>query len=278
MLLYQARQLEYLHVEGVNMPWDPTMYLTYTTYRLRPALDLINRIPLEQPNLIVDLGCGVGDITRQLRIRWPEARIIGVDSSKEKLDKASQGDPEIEWRLGDIEDWSPGEPVDLLFSNSSLNSLEKHDKLFPTLISWIKPGGVFAVQMPRNFAEPAFSAIYKTAREGPWSKKLENFIRPEPCKSPHFYWELLHSYFRMTEIWETIYLQVMEGDNPVADFVLDSSLKKFIEVLDYSERLAFEEAYKQKIKGAYPPGEDGKTLFSNRRVFILGIKNEIYEP
>lgn len=61
--------------------WDPSQYLKFADHRLRPALDLLARIPAERPGTVVDLGCGAGNVTRHLRRRWPEARIIGVDNS-----------------------------------------------------------------------------------------------------------------------------------------------------------------------------------------------------
>lgn len=256
------------------MPWDPVQYLAYSNYRVRPALDLINRVPLESPTLIVDLGCGVGDITRQLRFHWPEARIVGLDSSAEKLERAEQADQSIEWRLADIEDWSPRTPIDLLFSNSTLHWLDRHEILFPKLLSWVAPNGVFAVQMCRNFMAPSHSSIYRTAREGPWSERLEKLIRDEPCKSPEFYWELLSAELRSLDIWETTYLQVMEGENPVADFLQQSWLSKFLEALDIEEQFAFDEACRQRIKSAYPERADGKTLYPYRRLFMVAQKGD----
>ena len=46
------------------MPWDPAQYLAFGDHRLRPALDLIQRITLDRPATIVDLGCGAGNVTR----------------------------------------------------------------------------------------------------------------------------------------------------------------------------------------------------------------------
>jgi trans-aconitate 2-methyltransferase len=38
------------------MTWDPAQYLRYAGERLRPALDLMARVPLTAPRTIVDLG------------------------------------------------------------------------------------------------------------------------------------------------------------------------------------------------------------------------------
>lgn len=254
------------------MPWDPVQYLAYSHYRLRPALDLINRIPLDAPAHIVDLGCSVGNITRQLRLRWPEAKITGVDSSGNKLLRARQTNPDIDWQLADIEDWSPIEPVDLFFSHSALQWQKDHVLLFLKLLSMLTPSGVLAVQLSRNFTEPSHTSLYKTVREGPWNNRLEHLINPEPCKTADYYWDLLAPYVHHLDIWETIYLQVLEGENPVTDFIRSTWLRRFLDQLEIPEQIAFEEAYSEKVKSAYPKHADGKTLFPYRRLFIVAQK------
>lgn len=254
------------------MPWDPIQYLTYNNYRLRPALDLINRIPLDNPSHIIDLGCGVGNITRQLRLRWPKAKITGVDSSGNKLIRARQTDPDINWQLADIEDWTPTEPVDLFFSNSALQWQKDHSLLFLKLLSMLNPSGVLAVQMSRNFMEPSHTSLYKTAREGPWSDRLEHLIIPEPCKTSECYWDLLAPYVYTIDIWETTYLQALEGENPVTDFLRPTWLRRFLDQLEVQEQIAFEAAYSEKVQSAYPKRLDGKTLFPYRRLFIVAQK------
>ena len=88
------------------MPWDPSQYLKFEDQRLRPAIDLMNRIPLEHPSQIYDLGCGTGNITRLLKLRWPDAKITGVDDSAEMLQRAASEDG-ITWEQAD---WPPGSP------------------------------------------------------------------------------------------------------------------------------------------------------------------------
>jgi trans-aconitate 2-methyltransferase len=256
-------------LDGEFMPWDPVQFLAYSHYRLRPALDLINRIPIYNPAYIVDLGCGVGNITRQLEMHWPEAKITGVDSSGNKLLRARQTYPDIDWQHADIEDWTPSEPVDLFFSNSALQWQKDHDLLFLKLLTMLAPSGVLAVQISRNFTQPSHRALYKTAREGPWSNRLEHLIIPEPCKTPEYYWDLLAPYVHNLDIWETIYLQAFEGENPVTDFMRPTWLRRFLDQLEIHEQMAFEESFRKKVQSAYPKRPDGKTLLPYRRLFIV---------
>jgi trans-aconitate 2-methyltransferase len=226
-------------------------------------------VPLAAPARIADLGCGPGNVTAILRTRWPGASVTGVDASSPMLERARAAAPDIDWQLADLGRWAPGEPVDLLFSNAALHWLDDHASLFPRLVSLVAPGGALAVQMPRNFSEPSHTSIYETAREGPWRTRLEPLIRPEPTRSPEYYWDLLASRVRSLDVWETVYQQALDGDNPVADFVRGSWLGPFLEALAPGERAVFEQSYRDRVRRAYPRRADGRTLFPFRRLFIV---------
>jgi trans-aconitate 2-methyltransferase len=249
--------------------WDPAQYLKWSDHRLRPAVDLLQRVPLTGPTRVVDLGCGAGNVTALLRARWPAARITGVDASREMLERARVSDPGVEWREADVATWMPPTPVDVLFSNATLHWLEDHGALFPRLVGAVAPGGVLAVQMPRNFGEPSHTTIHELAREPRWRGRLERLIRVEPTKPPEYYWDLLAARVKTLDLWETVYTQALSGDNPVADFVKGSWLKQFLDALDVGERTAFEDAYRARVARAYAPRTDGTTLFPFRRLFIV---------
>src|SRR5437763_15458014 len=106
------------------MTWRGGQYLTFSDHRVRPALDLLQRVPQERPVRIVDLGCGAGNVTAVLPRRWPGARVTGVDSSAAMLDRARESDPAVDWQLHDLRDWCPEEPVDLIFSNAARHWLD----------------------------------------------------------------------------------------------------------------------------------------------------------
>lgn len=249
--------------------WDPTQYLRWGDHRLRPALDLLQRIPLDSPERVVDLGCGPGNVTPFLRRRWPEARITGVDASASMLERARASDADVEWQQADVAAWTPPRPVDCLFSNAALHWLGDHSTLFPRLAGCVAKDGVLAVQMPRNFGEPSHTSIDDAVREGPWRARLQPLLRAEPTKSPEFYWDLLAPRVAALDVWETVYVQRLEGDNPVADFVKGSWLKTFLDALEVKERAAFEADYRARVLRAYPPRADGTTLFPFRRLFIV---------
>jgi trans-aconitate 2-methyltransferase len=251
------------------MSWDPAQYLKFAGERMRPAVDLLARIPAPSPATVVDLGCGAGNLAPLLLARWPQARLTGVDSSPEMLAKARAGYPDAQFVQGDIAHWRPAAPVEVLYSNAALHWLDSHDKLIPGLLEAVAPGGFLALQMPRNFGAPSHTTIVEAIEQGPWRAKLEPHLRREPVAAPGEYWRMLEGRVTQLEIWETEYLQVLSGDNPVAEYTKGTWLKQFLDRLEGAEKAAFEADYRKRVAAWYPPQADGRTLFPFRRLFIV---------
>ena len=251
------------------MAWDPAQYLKFAGPRLRPALDLLQRIDLAAPASVYDLGAGAGNVTRLIAARWPEARTVGVDGSAEMLAKAAAESPGIEWQQVDLATWRPRHPADLIYSNAALHWLDGHDRLLPGLFAALAPQGVLALQMPRNFGARSHTSITETALEGPWRHTLEPLLRPSPVAEPEFYYDLLAPLAASLDIWETEYLQVLDGPNPVKEWTKGTWLLPLLAALEEPERSHFEAAYAERVAAAYPPRGNGKTLFPFRRMFLI---------
>lgn len=251
------------------MSWDPAQYLKFSGERMRPAVDLLARVPAAAPASVIDLGCGAGNLAPLLMARWPQARLTGVDSSPEMLARARTEHPQAQFVQADIGTWRPAQPVDVIYSNAALHWLDRHEPLFQGLLEAIAPGGWLAVQMPRNFNAPSHTSIVETIEQGPWRARLEPLLRREPVAAPGFYWRLLEPRCAQLQVWETDYLQVLEGDNPVAEYTKGTWLKQFLDRLQGAERDAFEAAYRARVRAWYPPEADGRTLFAFRRLFLV---------
>jgi trans-aconitate 2-methyltransferase len=251
------------------MAWDPAQYLKFAGPRLRPALDLLQRIDVEAPQVVYDLGAGAGNVTRLIAARWPQAQIAGVDSSAEMLAKAAAENPGIEWQQADLASWRPSRPADIIYSNAALHWLDGHAELMAELLRCLKPGGVLAVQIPRNFGARSHTLITETALDGPWRAALEPLLRPSPVAEPAVYYDLLAPRAAALDIWETEYLQVLDGPNPVKEWTKGTWLAPLLAALDEPERSRFEAAYGERVAAFYPPRRDGKTLFPFRRMFLI---------
>ena len=249
------------------MSWDPHQYLKFADHRLRPGLDLLARIPDSSPRRIIDLGCGTGTLTAMLADRWPSADITGFDSAPQMLEEARHLDAPIHWVEGDIQTWQPEAPLDLIFSNATLHWVGDHHALFPRLVAALAPGGILAVQMPRNFDAPSHALIGTVAAEGPWTGSI---VTPTaPVRPPPVYYDLLSGLTRSLDIWESEYLQVLEGDDPVLEFVGGTWLRPILASIEQQHRAAFRSAYAAALRTAYPRRADGHTLFPFRRLFIV---------
>jgi trans-aconitate 2-methyltransferase len=266
--------------------WDPGQYLKFSDHRLRPALELLARIPLKNPQYLVDLGCGTGHLTRILAERWENARVCGLDHSREMLEKARQDrsasvntvETRIVWEEKAIEDWSPATPVDLIYSNATLHWVEDHRNLFLRLIRFLNKGGCLAVQMPINWDAPSHRLMRETlARVGKkplkplGSEELRQSLARSWVESMEFYYDLLSPHVAQLELWETEYLQVLSGENPVYEWVQASGLRPILHALEEEERKIFIQEYQESLRQAYPRRKDQTTLFPFRRLFFVAM-------
>lgn len=252
------------------MVWDPEQYGRFRAERLRPARDLLARVPLDEPRAVVDLGCGTGTVTALLRERFPRAATTAVDSSPQMLAEARARDlPGVDWVLADVGAWDPSAAVDLVVSNATLHWLDGHEALFARLVSWLAPGGVLAVQMPRNHGEPSHTLAREVVREGPWRDRLGPVIRVHPVDEPVRYLRLLRPHVDALDVWETIYLHELSGPDPVAAWTAGSVLRPLLDRLDPDETERFLARYRELLRGAYPTEPDGTTVLPFRRLFIV---------
>lgn len=251
--------------------WDPSQYLKFADHRLRPALDLLARVPDGDRRSIWDLGCGAGNVTELIRQRWPAARIAGLDNSPDMLQQARKI-AGIDWVEGDVGTWQAPAPADLVFSNAVLHWLDGHDRLFPHLLRQVERGGVLAVQMPRNFRAPSHVLLYETAAAGPWAAKLVPLLRPEPVAAPEAYYDWLMPHATHLDIWETEYQHVLQGENAVLEWTKGTAVRPLVEQIDPAQRADFLAVYAEKLRKAYPRRADGMTLFAFRRLFIVAVR------
>ncbi len=254
------------------MQWDPQQYLRYADERLRPALDLMARVPAAAPKTVVDLGCGPGNVTAILAARWPKARITGVDGSAAMLEKAREAAPKCSFVEADFGTWAPPAPVDVLYSNAALQWFGSHGRLFPRLLAQVATGGCFAVQMPAMHAAPLRALQHDVAANGPWAERLIDVMAAPAILDAGGYWDLLRPLVASLDIWETTYLHVLTGEDAVVQWAMGTSLKPYLDKLTVGLRRDFLRAYAAALRPEYPIRADGTTLLPFRRLFILATR------
>jgi trans-aconitate 2-methyltransferase len=253
--------------------WSARQYLKFEDERTRPPRDLLAQVPLDKPRLVVDLGCGPGNSTELLVARFPQAEVVGLDSSPDMLRKARERLPNCKFVQADIATWTPEPRTDLVFSNAVLQWLPEHRPVMRRLLEALPPRGVLAVQMPDNTREPALVFQREVGESGPWRDHPEiKAAARRDLPSPEVYYDLLKPVCSRVDIWHSIYNHVMASPAAITEWFKGSSLQPFLSPLDAAAREQFLAAYTEKIVGAYKPRFDGKVLLRFPRLFIIAVR------
>ena len=248
--------------------WDPDRYLTYADERGRPFVELMARVGAEAPASVVDLGCGPGNLTSLLRERWPDADISGLDSSREMIEQARSAEPSITFEVADLRGWAAaGDPVDVLVSNATLQWVPDHLDLLPSLVGRVRPGGWLALQVPGNFEEPSHTIRRDLAAEAPYAEHTRDVAVPS-SHDPVVYLEALAGLGCTVDAWETTYLHVLTGPDPVFAWVSGTGARPTLQALPDDLRPAFEDEFRRRLRAAYP-ARDGRVVLPFRRVFAV---------
>ena len=247
--------------------WDPERYLAYADERGRPFRELLARVRPQSPRQVVDLGCGPGNLTCLLADRWPDAEVLGLDSSTEMVERARALGSQVRFEVADLRHWQPDRPVDVLVSNATLQWVPGHLDLLPGLVSRVAPGGWFAFQVPGNFAEPSHAVLDRLAHDPRFADHTEGVARPD-AHGPEVYVGALQALGCAVDAWETTYLHVLAGEDPVFTWVSGTGARPVLQALPEELRGEFEDEYKQLLRDAYPAGAHG-TVLPFRRVFVV---------
>jgi trans-aconitate 2-methyltransferase len=253
--------------------WSARQYLKFEDERTRPPRDLLAQVPLDRPRRVVDLGCGPGNSTELLIERFPDADVIGVDSSPDMLRQARERLPRCTFVGGDLSTWMPEQGTDLLFANAVFHWVPDHPQVLARLLQALPSGGVLAVQMPDTTNEPALSRAEKLAAAGPWAAALAhaNAARND-LPRPEDYYDLLRPLCGRIDIWHTHYNHVIENHTGVVEWFKGSGLRPFLAPLDAAMRELFIADYSDEIRHAYPARCDGRVMMKMPRLFILAVR------
>ncbi|MEU3354932.1 trans-aconitate 2-methyltransferase [Streptomyces sp. NPDC037389] len=264
--------------------WDPAQYLRHAGHRTRPFHELLARVPElpgrgGRPARIADLGCGAGNVTALLAERWPDARITGYDNSAPMLAEAAAhagptpGGGRVDFAHADLTDWAPGaQRYDLIVSNAALQWVPGHVRAFPAWLAGLAPGGTFAFQVPGNGDAPSHALLRELCASPRWHDRLGTAGRCTlDILRPVEYLERLTALGCEVDAWETTYVHVLRGEDPVLDWVRGTGLRPVLTGLadDAAATEAFLAEYGALLRAAYPAGVDGTTPFPFRRVFVV---------
>ncbi len=268
--------------------WDPGQYRLFANERSRPFADLLARVRAEAPRLVVDLGCGPGDLTATLAGRWPDAEVRGVDNSAEMISDAQAllvlhlvKDPgrqipdgarsRLSFTLADVREWQPERPADVIVSNAVLQWIPDQLDVLARWAGFLAPGGWLAIQVPGNFDQPSHAIMRELASSPAWRPLLADVQLNRQAGDPADYLDVLAREGCEVDAWETTYLHVLHGADPVLDWYRGTGLRPVLAALPPGPAAEFAAEYGARLRGAYPAGPYG-TVFPFRRVFAVAVR------
>ncbi|MEV4756713.1 trans-aconitate 2-methyltransferase [Micromonospora sp. NPDC049559] len=253
--------------------WDPATYLRYGDERSRPFFDLVARVAADRPREVVDLGCGPGNLTAALATRWPDARVRGVDSSPEMIERAVARGSAVDFTVGDVRDWSPTPETDVLVTNAVLQWVPGHEPLLSRWARELPAGAWLGLQVPGNFDAPSHRALRDVARLPRWRDRVADLLRDDPVRDPAGYAELLVGAGCAVDAWETTYVHLLPArdviDHPVLRWMEGTALRPVRSALgDGPDWAEFRAELGDRLEKAYPV-RAGQVYFPFRRVFCV---------
>jgi len=272
--------------------WDATLYLRFGGERARPFFDLLARVGAELPDHVVDLGCGPGNLTALLAERWPSAAVCGVDSSPEMIEAArklipagasrpsglgpvlTNHAPGLSFVLDDIRHWEPQSLPDVIVSNAVLQWVPGHRELLVRWADQLADGGWLAFQVPANFDQASHAILREMVASARWRPLLRDVELNRQSADPADYAELLAGAGCEVDAWETTYVHILPGDNPVLEWYKGTGLRPVLAVLDADQAADFLAEYGEQVRAAYPPSSFG-TVFPFRRVFTVARRTRL---
>ena len=248
--------------------WDPVTYLEFAGERSRPFLDLLSRVKAAHPSLVVDLGCGPGQLTASLADRWPDAQILGLDSSPEMIKQSVEfARHRVSFQVQDLRDWRPEAPVDVIISNATLQWVPGHRGLMPDLVKALSQDGWLAFQVPGNFGEPSHQLLRQLAADVRYAPMLTEVTWPSSADAASYLADLA-GLGCAVDAWETTYLHVLTGPNPVFRWISGTGARPVLQALPDDLRAQFIAEYQELLNAAYPAREHG-TVLPFHRIFVV---------
>lgn len=245
------------------MTWSPDQYQRFAAERKQPFTDLVALIERRPRMRVVDLGCGTGELTRELHQSLGALETVGIDDSETMLLKSGHFEDEmLRFERGSVEAFVTDQPYDLVFSNAALHWIPAHEQLLVRLTNFLSTDGQIAIQMPANDTHPSHSVAAEVARE------FGVAARPAHVLEPERYAELLHRLgYRRQHVHMRVYGHVLPSTDDVVEWVRGALLTWYQSLLGnrFDEFLA---EYRRRLTDVL--GDERPFFYTYRRILIWG--------
>lgn len=132
----------------MNMEWNSTLYDKKHDFVAEYGKGLLESVPKNDEQAILDLGCGTGILTVQLAELCN--KVIGVDSSQSMIDKAKEQFGNIEFMVCDALALPFENEFDVVFSNAVFHWISDHYALLKNIHKVLKPQGLLVCEFGAN--------------------------------------------------------------------------------------------------------------------------------
>lgn len=124
--------------------WQPLSYDQKLGFVSEYGKDLLSLLNPRKDELILDLGCGTGDLTYE--ISRSGAKVVGMDASAEMIGHAREKYPSLEFRIDDAQKFRLDSRCDAVFSNATLHWMKDAEGVARSVWNALKPGGRFIAE------------------------------------------------------------------------------------------------------------------------------------
>jgi trans-aconitate 2-methyltransferase len=256
--------------------WNPEQYLKFASERTRPCHDLAGQVFVSNPRCVIDLGCGPGNSTEVLAARWPEAEIVGLDSSAQMIAAARSSQPARTWIQQDIAEWAAtsGGKFDVVFSNAAIQWLSDHGTLLPRLLERVESGGALAIQVPAGLNAAQYRLMREIAQSPAWRSNFPaEGVQESHAEEMSVYYDVLAPRARAIDFWMTTYLHILSNAEAIVEWYKSTALRPFLDALrNPADRERFTAEYLGEIRKAFPPQPDGRVLLPFPRIFLIAYR------
>jgi trans-aconitate 2-methyltransferase len=260
------------HEKSIN-DWNPQLYLKFKNERTQPSIDLVSRISINDPENIIDIGCGPGNSTQILRYRWPESIITGLDNSPAMIEKAKSDFPDQKWISADTSTFDFKTKYQIVFSNAAIQWIPNHENLILKLLNTVENNGALAIQTPMFSDMPIGKSIDHVAKKTKWNEYTNGCNELFTFHDYIFYYDILAQNTERIDIWETSYIHVLDSHESILEWIQSAALKPYLDRLETDVlKNEFKKDILSEIKKDYPLQKNGKVLFSFKRLFFIAYK------
>lgn len=259
--------------------WDAKDYAKHSSTQQMWAKELIAKLNLRGNEAILDIGCGDGKVTAEITEHVPNGSVVGIDSSKEMIELASEHFakdryPNLSFQVVDAGQLAFQEQFDVIFSNATLHWIKDHKPVIAGIQKSLKPKGRILLQMGgKGNAASILAALDDIMSENEWKQYFSGFSFSYGFYSPEEY-TIWISETGLTPVRIELIPKVMSyGKRDGLTGWVRTTWLPYLERVPETRREEFIKLLIDKYIEKHPLDNEGKIHVNMMRLEVEAIKN-----